>query len=96
MNKPFKSRSIPVAENGRMNLPADVRRRLGLKGRGSITIEEVGDHFEFRSFEQRMKRVQELMAPYLQPGRSMVDELIADRRAENAKDEAESRGDWNG
>ena len=86
MNKPLSRRSIPVAENGRMNLPADVRRRLGMKGAGRITIEEFEDHFEIRSFEQRMKLVRTLMEPYLQPGRSMVDELIAERRAENARE----------
>ena len=96
MNKPLNRRSIPVAENGRMNLPADVRRRMGLKGAGRITIEEFEDHFEIRSFEQRMKQIDELMKPYRRPGRSVVDEFIADRRAENAKDEAEWRGDGNG
>ena len=96
MTKPFKSRSIPVAENGRMNLPADLRRRMGLEKGGRITIEEVGDHFEFQSFEQRMKRIDEIMKPYRRDGRSMVDELIAERRAENAKDEAEWRGQPNG
>ena len=96
MNKPLNRRSIPVAENGRMNLPADVRRRMGLKGAGRITIEEFEDHFEIRSFEQRMKQIDALMKPYRRPGRSVVDEFIADRRAENAKDEAEWRGDGNG
>lgn len=89
MNKPLSRRSIPVAKNGRMNLPADIRRRLGMKGSGRITIEEYEDHFEIRSFEQRMKLVRELMEPYLQPGRSMVDELIQDRRAEAARFNAE-------
>ncbi len=96
MNNSFNRRSIPVAENGRMNLPADIRRRLGLKGAGRITIEEFEDHLEIRSFEQRMKRVQELMKPYLQPGRSVVDELIAERRAENARDESDLPGNSNG
>ncbi len=31
-----------------------------------------------------MRRAQELMRPYRQPGRSLVDELIAERRAEAA------------
>ena len=96
MNTPLNRRSIPVAENGRMNLPADVRRRMGLKGAGRITIEEFEDHFEIRSFEQRLKRIDELMTPYRREGRSAVDELIAERRAENAKDEIEWRGEPNG
>ena len=89
MNKPLSRRSIPVAENGRMNLPADVRRRLGMKGAGRITIEEFEDHFEIRSFEQRMKQVRELMEPYLEPGRLWSEELIAERRAEQAREDAD-------
>ena len=89
MNKPLNLRSIPVAENGRMNLPADVRRRMGLKGAGRITIEEFEDRIEIRSFEQRMKRVAEIMKPYL-GGPSMVDGLIRERREEAAREE---RGD---
>ena len=89
MNKPLNRRSIPVAENGRMNLPADVRRRMGLNGAGRITIEEYEDRIEIRSFEQRMKRVAEIMKPYL-GGPSMVDELIRERREEAAREE---RGD---
>jgi len=90
MNKPLSRRSIPVAENGRMNLPAEIRRRLGMKGSGRITIEEYEDHFEIRSFDQRMKQVRELMAPYLQPGRLWSEELIAERHAESAREESEN------
>ena len=97
MNKPLIRKSIPVADNGRMNLPAEIRRKLGLKGAGRITIEEVDDHFEFRSFEQRMKRVHEIMEPYLRPGEHWSDELIAERRAEAAKEQAGgARGGSNG
>ena len=97
MNKPLIRKSIPVADNGRMNLPADIRRKLGLKGAGRITIEEVDDHFEFRSFEQRMKRVHDIMEPYLRPGERWSDELIAERRTEAAKEQAGgARGGSNG
>lgn len=88
MNKPLIRKSIPVADNGRMNLPADIRRKLGLKGAGRITIEEFEDRFEIRSFEQRMKRVHDIMEPYVRPGERWSDELIAERRAEAAKEDA--------
>jgi AbrB family looped-hinge helix DNA binding protein len=88
---PLRRRRIPVGENGRMNLPADLRRRLGMKGAGEITIEEYADRIELVSLEQRLARIRERMAPYVQPGVSWVDELIADRRAEVAREEAEER-----
>jgi hypothetical protein len=33
-----------------------------------------------------IQRAQELMLPYRQPGRSLVDELLAERRAEAARE----------
>ena len=33
-----------------------------------------------------IQRAQELMRPYRQPGRSLVDELLAERRAEAARE----------
>lgn len=88
MNNP--SRVIPVAENGRMNLPADVRRRLGITGRGKVIVEETPEGFRLTSYAERLKRVDEIMRPYL-GGPSMVDELIRERRAEAAAEEAESK-----
>ena len=88
MNNP--SRVIPVAENGRMNLPANVRRRLGITGRGKVIVEETPEGFRLTSYAERLKRVDEIMRPYL-GGPSMVDELIRERRAEAAAEEAESK-----
>jgi AbrB family looped-hinge helix DNA binding protein len=95
---PIRRRSIPVAENGRMNLPADIRRKLGLKGASTITLEEYEDRIEISSFEKRLARVREIMKPYIVPGKLVSEELIRERRAENAKDEAEAAqlGKWRG
>ena len=87
MNKP--SRVIPVAENGRMNLPADIRRRLGIKGKGKVIVEETPEGLRLTSQAERLARIDEIMRPYL-GGPSMVDELIRERRAEAAAEEAES------
>lgn len=89
--KVLRRRSISVGENGRMNLPADLRRRLGITGAGKITIEEYEDRVEIVSLQQRLARVHELMKPHLRPGHSMSEELIRERRAEAAKEEAEAK-----
>lgn len=86
------ARSVTVGENGRMNLPADMRRKLGLTGGGKVFIEQDEDGIvKITTWAQRVAEIQARMAPYKRPGVSIVDELIADRRAENAKDEAEMR-----
>ena len=89
MSTKVKSRSVTVGENGRMNLPADVRRALGLKGAGKIIIEADENGAYITTFEQRLRKIRARIQPYFTPGVSIVDELIAERRAENAKDEAE-------
>lgn len=89
MNQLVKSRSVPVGENGRMNLPADIRRSLGLNGAGKIIIEANENGVFITTFEQRLLKIRARIQPYFTPGVSIVDELIAERRAENAKDEAE-------
>lgn len=86
LETPIRKRSIPVGENGRMNLPADLRRKLGIAGAGRITIEEYQDRIEIVSLEQRLARIDTIMDRYRRSGVSMVDELIADRRAEVAKE----------
>lgn len=80
---------VPVAENGRMNLPAELRRALGMKGGETITIEQTEDGIEIVSKAQRLARAREIARPYLQPGRSMSEELVRERRAEVEKEEAE-------
>ncbi len=39
-----------------------------------------------RQSREALERVQKLMRPYRQPGHSIVDELIAERRAEAARE----------
>ncbi|QMW23320.1 AbrB/MazE/SpoVT family DNA-binding domain-containing protein [Sandaracinobacteroides saxicola] len=85
-----------VFHGGRMLIPAEVRRELGI---------EVGDQLELRvegkvlrvmtrqaAIEEGVRRAQAILKadPAYDPGRSLVDELLADRRAEVAKEEADT------
>ena len=81
---------IKVAANGRMVLPADVRRRMGLENGGILTLKESELGLELINFRQRVKRAQELYKKYSQ-GKQMtsVDEFTAQRRADAALEEAE-------
>jgi AbrB family looped-hinge helix DNA binding protein len=83
MNKPL--RVIPVAENGRMNLPSDIRRRLGIKGKGEVVVEETEDGLRLTSHAERLARIRRIMKPYL-GGPSMLDALIEERRKEASND----------
>lgn len=75
------ARFIPVADNGRMNLPADVRRKLGIRAGGKVVLEETSAGYRLTGPAERSARIKKLMRPYI-AGPSMADELIRERREE--------------
>lgn len=77
-----QSRLVQVGENGRMNLPADVRRALGLNGSGRIILTQDENGVLLTTADHALKRIRALAAPFKVDGRSVVDELLADRREE--------------
>ena len=84
MTKP-QQRLIQVAANGRMNLPADVRRALGLNGAGRIILTQDENGIMFTTADHALKRIRALAAPFKPEGRSVVDELLADRLEEMSR-----------
>lgn len=85
-------RTIPVAENGRMNLPADMRRALGLHGAGRVIATLDNDEIRITTVGHAVKRVRALAAPY-KPSRTLAsDELIAQRRQEARREDTECGG----
>jgi AbrB family looped-hinge helix DNA binding protein len=81
---------INVAANGRMVLPADVRRRMGLENGGRLFLNESEFGLELTNFRQRAKRAQELYKKYSKGKKTFsVDEFIAMKREEAALEETE-------
>ena len=72
-----------VTEGGRIVIPVEYRQALGLNVGDEviITLENGGLHVFTPS--QAIKYAQELLRPYLPEGRSLSDELIAERRLED-------------
>lgn len=88
----LQQRLVQVAENGRMNLPADVRRALGLNGAGRIILTQDENGVLLTTADHALKRVRALAAPFKQDGRSVVDELLADRREDALRDDGQGMG----
>ena len=80
---------VKLNADGRFVLPATLRQSIGVKPGDTLVIESDGDSLLVRSLDQVIREVQESFAPYRVPGVSVVDELIAERRAEAAKEETE-------
>ena len=71
-----------VGEGGTLTLDADAQAALGVKP-GSIVIGLMrGESMMLTEGGASNRRAQELTMKYTPPGVSMVDALIADRRAE--------------
>jgi AbrB family looped-hinge helix DNA binding protein len=75
---------------GRLLIPAEARRALGAApgDQMAMTLEE--GELRVVTYRENIRRIQEAAAKY-STGRSMVDQLIAERRAEAAKDDEETR-----
>jgi antitoxin PrlF len=75
-----------LVSGGRLQIPADIRRALGLNDGDAVTMEVVNGELHVRSYRETLARVRERLRPYVPEGVSLVDELIAERRAAAEKE----------
>lgn len=71
-----------LVSGGRLQIPARVRRELGLKDGDAVLIDAVGGELRIRPYREAVARAQEIVRKYIPAGVSLSDELIADRRKE--------------
>lgn len=78
---------VNVTPNGRMSLPADIRRRHGLAGGGQVVVEETADGIVLRTVSQAVARAQALSRELTagKPGAGMADFLDQRRREAGAE-----------
>ena len=84
---------LKIGEAGRIVIPAEMRSAMMVKPGDTVTAEVVDGEFRIVSPKVALKRVQALAEKYKKPGVSVVDELIAERRAE-ARREMEEADAW--
>ena len=81
-----------LSQGGRVVVPKSYRAKLGIKEGDEVIWIEVDGQIVLTSRLMQIQRAQRffdaLLADY--KGNSLVDELIAERRAEAAREEAES------
>ena len=83
MGKAFDAR---VARNGRLVLPKMVREALGLADGGTVVFSVEGEEVKLTSIHQSVRHAQSLYRQYATHSAS-VDDFLAERRAETARDE---------
>lgn len=82
--------TLAMSDNGRVLIPADMREKLGIKPKerlyaeivdGALVLKPMSQHFtEMRAYFDRVLKIDKT--------RSLSDELIAERRAEAAQEDA--------
>src|SRR4051812_31227565 len=81
-----------LGEDGRVVIPAPVRKELGLRPGDTVVVESDGHSLLLTSYDQVLKETQDYFRQFAS-GTSIVDELIADRRAEAAREDAKT-AEW--
>ena len=73
--------TLNVASNGRVVIPAAMREKLGIPSGGKIVARLENGVLVIESREAALRKMRAMAAKYSDGG-SIVDELIAERRAE--------------
>ena len=82
----MQQRATKVDRHGRVVIPAEYRRALGLRAGDAVVVQLDEGALRILTRAQAIRRAQEIVAKYVSPDRSLVDELIAERRAEAARE----------
>jgi AbrB family looped-hinge helix DNA binding protein len=78
--------SVKISDGGRVVIPAQLRRALGLEVGDEVIIRVADGELRILTRKEAVKRAQSIVAGKVNKGRSLVDELAKERRAEAANE----------
>jgi AbrB family looped-hinge helix DNA binding protein len=84
--------AVKVSASGRLHLPSEVRKALGLKGPGHVVITVTDGHATLTTMAENLARIRALARPYAPKDRLASEELIAERREEAKRETVEHPG----
>jgi bifunctional DNA-binding transcriptional regulator/antitoxin component of YhaV-PrlF toxin-antitoxin module len=73
---------------GRLHLPSEARKALGLKGPGHVVITLADGQATLTTMAENLARIRALARPYAPKGHLASEELIAERRKEARREVA--------
>jgi len=73
---------MKMSEGGRVVIPAEIRKILGINDGDIVLWELIDGEARLTTKRERMRRAQALVREYVPEGVSLVDELVAERRVE--------------
>ena len=72
---------MPVStRNGRIVIPRALREALGIAPGDELILRVQDDELRITTMRHQLERARQLVRKHVKPGRSLVDELIAERR----------------
>jgi AbrB family looped-hinge helix DNA binding protein len=74
--------STKIREGGRVVIPAEIRRELGLEVGDAVTLSVIDHEIRIISRAEALRRAQALVRKRIPKGRSLVAELHEERRRE--------------
>lgn len=77
---------MKISEGGRVVVPAEIRKALGIQDGDTVLWELADGEARLTTRREQLRRGQALIRQYVPEGISLVDELIAERRAEVARE----------
>ena len=89
-DKPSLHAKIELSANGRMVIPAAIRKELGFNPGDTLLMEVEDGVLRVESFDARLSRIQDELVLLVGPERMLSDELIAERRAEAWREQVEA------
>jgi len=83
--------SARINENGRIVIPASIRRAMNLKAGDTVLLRYENGVLRIESYREKIRRIQEEFQKFAKPGVLMSDELIAERREEARREVEEAQ-----
>jgi AbrB family looped-hinge helix DNA binding protein len=87
----MRTEHTQIGEDGTLVIPAPFREAMGLEPGETMSIHMDEDGLHIQSVRQTIARAQAAVRSFISADRSLSDELIAERRAEAAREEANAR-----
>ena len=88
MEKTTSLKSVTVGPQGRLVIPYEVRRKMGIAPGDTLLARVEDQRLVLEKREAILERVRQRFA-HIPANVSLADELIADRRAESLREETE-------
>ncbi|HZQ37309.1 MAG TPA: AbrB/MazE/SpoVT family DNA-binding domain-containing protein [Dehalococcoidia bacterium] len=77
---------VKVGEGGRIVIPAEFRKAIGVRNGDVLILSLKGNELHLFTVAEAVRQAQEVFSKYLPEEHAIVDEFIADRRAEAARE----------